>query len=245
MSFLRAIAGALVDLLIPPRCHLCKEYIPDAGELHICKTCLLKIPMAFSPVCTVCGISFQGSGDDHPCARCMTEPPPYHSARAAMLYSDDCRKMIHDLKYNGKTLLRRPLGLIMARQLEGFVRECRPDCIVPVPLHVSRLRKRGFNQSILIGEILASKWKLPLLRQALKRTVATRPQVELSRDERLSNLKGAFAVTNPKEISGKRILLVDDVFTTGSTIAESAKALVAAGSSSVFAVTAAHANIDK
>ncbi len=241
MGILTDIGIALLDLALPPRCHICKESVPDSRSINICPGCMEKLPFLSSPFCTVCGIPFAGSGEDHICGPCISSPPPYKAARAAMQYIDSCRDMIHAFKYQEKTSLRRPLGLLTARCLEDFANSCNADCIIPVPLHVSRLRKRGFNQSILIGEILAGEWRLPLLRQGLKRTVATRPQIELSKEERMLNLKKAFTVPKPLAVKDKRILLVDDVFTTGSTISESASTLLEAGASAVFAVTVAHA----
>ena len=241
MATVRIIGNALLDLTFPPRCHLCKEPVSSSSDFNICNTCMTSIQFITSPVCNVCGIPFSGKGEDHICSRCIENPPPYKAARAAMVYDGGCKEMLHGLKYNHKTSLRRPLGLITAKYLETFVNSWKPDSIVPVPLHLSRLRSRGFNQSILIGEILARNWRLPLIRDELIRKLSTIPQVELSREQRLSNLKGAFCVKPENRIRGRRVLLVDDVFTTGSTLSEASATLLREGASEVFAVTAAHA----
>lgn len=238
---LKGIASSLMDLFLPPHCHLCNTPVSGSEPIHICKECIASLPIITGPVCSTCGIPFKGAGSSHVCGRCITSPPPYKAARAAMLYEAGCRDMIHSLKYNGKTPVRRPLALLTAKLLADFVASCAPDFIVPVPLHVSRLRTRGFNQSILLGEVLSSEWGVPLLRQGLIRNKPTIPQVELSREQRLSNLRGVFEAKEIQIFAGKKIIMIDDVFTTGSTLSESAKAILDAGASEVFAATVAHA----
>lgn len=158
-----------------------------------------------------------------------------------MRYEGSCRDLIHAFKYNQKSHLRRPLGLLTANVLHPFVVEQKPDFLIPVPLHISRLRSRGFNQAILLGEILSHQWQIPLLRQGLQRVRPTTPQMELTRSERLTNLHGAFAGKDTTLLIDRRIMLVDDVFTTGSTLSECAQVLLQAGCNSVSAVTIAHA----
>lgn len=239
--FLRDLSTALQDLLLPPRCHICHKHVSGAGRLHICTDCQTELPLIGAPVCSVCGIPFHGAGHDHPCSRCIATPPPYTAARAALRYEGSCRDLIHHFKYNYKSHLRRPLGLLTAQLLEQFASDQQPDLLVPVPLHVNRLRSRGFNQAVLLGEILSTEWKIPLLRQGLRRTRPTTSQIELSRELRSTNLLDAFAVTDPHDIRDLRIMLVDDVFTTGSTLAECALTLRRAGCQTVSAVTVAHA----
>jgi len=241
MLFIRNLGLGLLDLLLPPRCHICKKPVKTAETLHICSDCQTTLPFITSPACSVCGIPMAGAGEDHPCSRCMITPPPYRAARAALRYEGNCRDLIHAFKYQYKSHLRRPLGLLMARHLRPFAETIRPDLLVPVPLHVSRLRQRGFNQSVLLGEILSREWQIPLLRQGLLRIRATVPQVELNRDQRLENLRGAFTVKESPAIANRRIMLVDDVFTTGSTLRECASILISGGCREVSAVTIAHA----
>jgi ComF family protein len=241
MQHLRNLGNALLDLLLPPRCHICRQVLMDAAPLHLCSDCLHSLPLLGSPVCTHCGIPFIGAGDDHTCGRCITAPPPYTAARAALRYESSCRDLIHAFKYQKKSHLRLPLGLLTAQLLSSFAAGQHPDLLLPVPLHISRLRSRGFNQAILLGEVLSRQWHIPLLRQGLKRTRATTPQMELTRTERLTNLRGAFVVTDTAALANRNIMLVDDVFTTGSTLAECAQVLRQAGCLQVSAVTIAHA----
>lgn len=235
------LLNALLDIFLPPRCHICRVLIPGSGALHICDSCYAGLPIISPPCCSICGIPLQGAGESHPCGRCITAPPPYLAARAALRHEGACRDLIHAFKYRGKSHLRRPLGLLTAQRLVGFRQAHQPDLLVPVPLHRSRLRSRGFNQAVLLAELLSKQWQIPLQRQLLQRTRATIPQMELTRAERLTNLQGAFKVHDSTLISGRRIMLVDDVFTTGSTLAACATTLLQAGCEQVTAVTVAHA----
>lgn len=238
MTGVRQLFNALLDVVIPPLCHICHAFIPDAGELHLCPACRDKLPLVSSPRCPLCGIPFSGAGDDHRCGACLTNPPHFDLARAHFLYEGDLRELIHSFKYSRVTHLRKPLALLALMAADEF-REHAPQLVVPVPLHRSRLRERGFNQAILIGQPLSRHLSLPLLPDALVRTRQTEPQIELSATERRLNVKGAFAVKRPDMITGKRILLVDDVMTTGSTMDECALELKKAGARMVMAATVA------
>jgi ComF family protein len=237
------LGSAFFDLIFPPICHICKCHLEQPTRLHLCQNCKDSLIPINPPLCTVCGIPFTGAGTDHPCGHCITSPPAWTAARSAYAYEGACRDLIHNFKYGGKALLRRPLAYLMADQLHQFVTECRIDLIIPVPLHKSRLQSRGFNQAVLLCEPLSRIWQLPLLRQGLVRTRPTGPQVELTHDERISNIKDAFAVNTAAVVKGKRVLLVDDVYTTGSTLNECSKTLIRAGVEAVFAVTAAQAPV--
>jgi ComF family protein len=232
---------ALLDFFFPPLCHVCRSFIPDAGALHICPSCREEMPLVESPLCTVCGIPFTGAGGDHPCGDCLTDKPAFDIARAALLYEGKSRELVHSFKYSNKTRLRRPLALLAAEGLTEFVVSRSPDLIVPVPLHVRRLRTRGFNQAVLLGELLARIWKLPLARRALQRVRWTEPQITLSASERRDNVRGAFAVQDAAAVSGKHVLLLDDVLTTGSTVQECSLVLKGAGAAAITVITIARA----
>lgn len=230
----------LLELLFPSVCHLCKEFIPDAGEVQLCPECLANAPPLRSPKCSCCGQSFESPvGADHLCGACSTDPPPFSAARAALLFEGSTRELIHQFKYSKRVTLRRPLGLLSAAYLDDFAREFGAALIVPVPLHVKRLRQRGFNQAILLGEVFSHRWGVTLSRSNLKRIRWTEPQVNLGARERAANVKGAFAIDNGHEISGKRILLIDDVYTTGSTAKECCRVLLKAGAAEVAVLTIA------
>lgn len=157
------------------------------------------------------------------------------------MFEDGCRDLIHAFKYRHRSHLRRPLALLTADLLAPFAADCQTDLLTAVPLHPRRLRARGFNQALLIAELLAEEWKLPLHRQALRRDRYTTTQTELNLGERAANLKNAFSVPDGAAIQNKRIMLVDDVFTTGATLAECSRSLLKAGASAVCCVTVARA----
>jgi ComF family protein len=233
---------ALLDILFPPLCHACKGFIPDAGAIHLCESCLAGSPPIASPRCTLCGLPFLTEGGiDHPCGGCIQDPPSFAAARAAVLFEGPVRDLVHSFKYGRKVHHCRPLGLLTARHIEAFAVSCRADLIMPVPLHVKRLRERGFNQAVLLGEVLAKQWRLPLSRNNLRRIRWTEPQINLSAGERRANVRGAFAVRDADSVRNKRVILVDDVYTTGSTAAECARSLKKAGAEAVFVVTVARA----
>ncbi len=238
---MKLLKSTLLDFLFPPLCHVCRSFIRDADEIHICRICRDRLPLAMSPHCTVCGIPFDGAGGDHVCGSCLLHPPHYDYARAALLHEGVARDMIHAFKYQYKTHLRRPLALLLLEGVAGFVVGQKLDVIIPVPLHRSRLRSRGFNQAVLLGQLLSTRLSLPMLAKGLLRIRQTEPQIKLSGEERKNNVKGAFAVENASSIRGRRVLLLDDVMTTGSTVNECAKELKKAGAAKVVVVTVAHA----
>jgi ComF family protein len=238
---LQSFLHAVLDFLFPPLCHACRTFIPTAGSLHICPDCREKMTPVSSPLCVLCGIPFVGGGQDHTCGACATSRRHFDAARAALVYDGVSRDLIHSFKYRNKTHLRRSLALLTVEKLTTFVEARKPDLIIPVPLHRKRLRSRGFNQAVLLGELFSEQWQIPLDRYNLRRIRWTEPQVNLSAHERRGNVRGAFTVNDPAVVTGRRILLVDDVFTTGSTVEECAIVLKGAGAAEVTVVTVARA----
>ena len=235
ISSVQQFFTALLDVILPPICHICHSFIPQAGTLHICPTCREKLPLVSSPLC---GIPFIGAGDDHQCGACLINPPHFDAARAHFIYEGAIRELIHSFKYDRRTHLRYPLALLALEGAHCFM-EYTPEIIVPVPLHTSRLRQRGFNQAVLLGTTLSRHLSLPMVPDALVRTRPTEPQINLSAAERKLNVQGAFSVKRSDEIKGRNVLLLDDVMTTGSTMDECAKVLKKAGAATVVAVTVA------
>jgi len=192
-----------------------------------------------SPYCSICGIPFAGVGENHCCSGCMTKRPAFDIARAPFVYEGGVKELLHSFKYTPKPHLRKPLALLITNGLEKCSGEVTPDMIVPVPLHRKKIRQRGFNQAILLGEMISKDWKIRLERNVLQRIRWTEPQVNLSGDDRRKNVIGAFAIAPGISLTGNSILLIDDVFTTGSTLNECAKTLKNAGAEKVYAVTVA------
>ncbi len=238
------IRQALLDFVFPPLCHLCRRHVPDAGALHICEPCRTELAYIGQPLCTICGEPFAGSGPDHPCGTCLTDPPHFDTARAALIHQGGARTLIHSFKYHHKTHLKRPLALLITERLADHARHAACNLILPVPLHRRRLRERGFNQSLLLAEQLSRCWNIPFERQLLRRTRETIPQAELHADQRRSNVREAFAVADPAMLAGRRVMLVDDVITTGSTANECARTLKRAGARAVSVIAVARAVSD-
>lgn len=234
--------SSLLDLLFPPLCHSCRALLANPGKVNLCPACIAAAPPITSPLCSCCGRPFATvAGADHLCGSCTLAPPPFTAARAALLYTGTTRELIHGFKYSHKVILRRPLGLLAAPYLDNFVTAFAADVMVAVPLHSERLRQRGFNQAVLLGEIFSQRWGIPLLRNNLRRTKRTEPQINLAASARAENVKGAFALAEPAGLAGKRVLLVDDVYTTGSTVKECALTLGRGGAAAVAVVTIARA----
>jgi ComF family protein len=168
----------------------------------------------------------------------------FDSAHSAVLYAGVVRKRIHQLKFGGKLHCIPPLVELLAATLDKYGRP-GTEFVTPVPLHVKRLRQRGFNQSALLAKMLGRRLGLPVRFDALIRKHWTEPQTRLNRRERLENVQDAFDAPHPALVEGRSIILVDDVFTTGTTISECARVLKSAGASSVHALTVARALPDR
>jgi ComF family protein len=199
-------------------------------------------------LCRVCGRPFfDATGDDHLCGACLTRSPYYFSARAWACYPRDqtdghpLRQVVQKFKYGRKVSLGRPLGRLMTAGLAEFLNDCEVDVIVAVPLHPKRLRWRGFNQSVLLAREVSRAYGVPLDLSLLTREKETQPQTQLSEDERRSNVRGAFSVHGKEAINGKKILLVDDVYTSGATVNECSRVLMKARAQEVHVITLARA----
>ena len=163
----------------------------------------------------------------------------FSCARAVVSYETIILNAIHQFKYGNNISVGSMLASFMADFSFPGVGFIGYSLIIPVPLHIKRLRQRGFNQSLILAQSLAKKWQIPVNFSLLKRHKFTLTQTGLNKDERKQNIKGAFEVNNKKIISGKNIILVDDVYTTGATINECAKTLIKAGAQKVTVLTLA------
>jgi ComF family protein len=178
------------------------------------------------------------------CGDCLLSVFIFDSARSATLHAGVVRKRVHQLKFGGQLHWVRPLAELMERSLRPETSTLCVDMVFPVPLHVKRLRQRGFNQAGLLARSLGRRLGLPVSFDCLLRTCWTEPQTRLNREQRLHNVKDAFQIVDPKKVRDRRILIVDDVYTTGTTLNECAKTLRAAGASKVYAVTVCRASPD-
>ncbi len=237
-ALLAALGRSLRELCFPAVCLLCREGLPAFTPLHLCPACRARITLIRPPLCLCCGAEFAGAGDSHLCGGCLTRPPHFSRARAILCYDGESAKLVHAFKYGGKTVGRATFRAL-AREAGPLADLAVPELIVPVPLHPKRLRARGFNQALVLARFLFPEPGRAIVPDLLQRTRWTEPQVGLSGRERRRNLAGAFAVPRPERVCGRRVLLVDDVFTTGTTLNECAKVLKAQGAVQVEALTLA------
>lgn len=233
------LAG-LFDLLLPPACSLCGAALPASSALLLCPACLAAIEPLASPRCPRCALPYPTeAGTDHLCEACLREEPAFSWVAAAGIYDGTLRQAVHRFKFQGAVGLDRPLGQMLGSVLAGQAPGWRPDLVAPVPLHRSRLGERTYNQSLLLARVLARQWRVPVAPRLLLRTRPTPPQQGLSAAERRKNLQGAFALGRP--LAGERVLLVDDVLTTGATVRECSRELRAGGAGEVAVAVLARA----
>ena len=230
--------SGLLDLFLPPACPLCG----GAGSLTpFCPACQGALDPLVHPHCPRCALPYATEGGrDHLCEGCLRSEPPFSWVCAAGLYRETLQRAVQHFKYHDAIGLDRPLGTLLAHALREARPDFLPDLIVPVPLHPSRLRSRGYNQSLLLARVLGRQFEIPVSHRLLRRQRATLPQMGLSAADRRRNLRGAFRVT--REIDGLRLLLVDDVLTTGATARECAAVLRAAGAEEVGVTVVARAS---
>jgi len=217
--------GGILSLLFPSSCLLCGR----AGET-LCRSCLVKLPRLEGMPCPDCGLP----GDGTLCPHCRKDKLPYSSALAAAPYAERWRELIHEFKYCNHPELAGPLGCYLAEFLEAYLSEAKIDLVTSVPLHAERLRERGYNQAELLAQSLCTvNGKLPY-RRTLTRVKPSLPQHTLNRKERHANLRQAFNPLPAALQGGERVLLVDDVITTGATVHECSACLLKAGASAVY-----------
>ena len=238
IHWLKTGASTFVDLLYPVACAHCERPVESGRTL--CANCLEDASEIVAPYCETCSQPFYGEIDGpFFCADCMDRKFAFDCAVSAYRSRGMVRELIHRFKYEGHFHLRRPLSVLLRRAMDdGRIRSRAVDALVPVPLHPRRQRERGYNQAEALCRLLGREAALPVW-LALRRVRFTETQTHFSREERLNNLRGAFAARPRWPLAGKHLLLVDDVFTTGSTVHECARVLRRAGAASVRVLTVA------
>ena len=231
---LRAALGFTRDLALPPLCPSCRELV---GEDGLCAACWSKLTLIAPPYCERLGIPFAyDPGPGVLSMQAIADPPAYTRARAAVRYDEISRTLVHALKYGDRLDLAPIMGRWMARAGRELLGDA--DALVPVPLHWRRLWARRCNQSALLAKAIAAECDVPVAEAALKRVKATAQQVGLTQTQRAENVQGAFRVPaeGKTEAAGKRLILIDDVLTSGATADACARALLRGGAKSVDVV---------
>ncbi|HEX7968597.1 MAG TPA: ComF family protein [Stellaceae bacterium] len=233
---LRRLATALLDLVLPPRCLRCGTAVSETGTL--CAPCWRGITFLGSPCCACCGMPFDFEvGAPVLCGACARSHPPFERARAAMRYDEASRRLILAFKHGDRLHLAPALGRWMRRAGAELLAEA--DLLVPVPLHWTRLFARRYNQAAVLAHAIRAAGGPAVGADWLVRRRRTPSQGKRNAMARERNVKGAFAVKPGRAVKGRRIVLIDDVFTTGATVAECARVLRRAGARQVDVLTLA------
>jgi ComF family protein len=230
----RVLWGRALNVALPPLCLACRDLVATDG---LCASCWSKLSLIAPPYCERLGIPFAyDPGPGVLSMEAIADPPAYRRARAAARYDDVARTLVHALKYGDRLDLAPSMGRWMARAGRELLSGA--DALVPVPLHWRRLWMRRFNQSAQLARIISQETGVPVATEALKRIKATAQQVGLSQSERAANVQGAFRVpaAAKAEVAGRRLVLVDDVLTSGATADACARALLRAGAGNVDVV---------
>ncbi len=226
-----------LDLLFPPHCLLCDKILPQGAETF-CPDCLIQIEFLCPPFCRCCGMMVAGGPERRQlCGDCLRHPPAFMEAMACISYDQPAAGLLHRLKYNRDTTVLPGLAKIIG--LSGRAVLPCPDLIVPVPLHRRRLRERGLNQSVLLARLFFPARLVDIRLDILKRIRDTPAQTSLDGAARRRNLRLAFVVSDAGAVQGRSVCLVDDVFTTGTTVNECSKTLLEQGAQEVRVLTLA------
>ncbi len=244
-SMIEYIKEGFLNFVFPLDCKICKKLIQESKGYSICEGCFKTIELIEQPYCIKCGkplipTDFFKQNREILCLDCKIKKYSFEFSRSTGIYDKVLKKCIHLFKYYGEKKLAKALGKLMVDYLlKNGEFENKLDLIIPVPLHKNDLKKRGFNQSILLGKIVGDYFSIPVKESVLVKKKLTPFQVNLSKKEREKNILRAFSVEKPEEIKGKNILILDDVFTTGSTVEECAKELMKARAKNIFVLTLA------
>jgi ComF family protein len=238
-QLLQDLRNSFLELLFPSRCLACRTAVAPGTLPLFCAACLARIELLSAPLCPGCGRQLpKAAGGPHFCGLCLSGHYHFNRARAVSLYTEPFTNVIHRFKYHGETW-----GLPSFKALLDALPEpawaAAPDLILPVPLHPVKLRQRGYNQAVLLARAFFPSQRRLIRTNLLLRIRPTAPQTSLSGKARRQNLKKAFAVEDRQGVEGRRVLLVDDVFTTGTTVNECAKVLKKAGADEVDVLTLA------
>jgi ComF family protein len=229
-----------LGLIYPEACQLCKTERASAASGYVCSQCWAQVRFIRPPFCERCGLPFEGDiSTTFVCTNCHSLHLHFTSARSAVVAKTVVLEAIHRFKYSHALWFENFLADLLVREAAPVLRQKKWDFIAPVPLHPLKLREREFNQAERLAAPLCRATGIPLATGLLRRAHATSTQTLLTREQRAANMKNAFAIRDGQDLEGKRIVVVDDVFTTGATTNACASALRAAGAAEVSVWTVA------
>ncbi|WP_202711335.1 ComF family protein [Sporosalibacterium faouarense] len=236
-GLLKRIVSVILDLIYPEEkvCFICEEYDDRVEDDYICPQCRAKMVFIEGKICRKCGKPLSSESMTDKCSDCIKHPHYFERAISALEYEGLIKEAIYKYKYGKKPYMYKAFGALMVQALKNIKVDIREfDYIVSVPLHKTKINKRGFNQAELLGKYISDKYNIPLISNNLIRIKKTPTQNKLNRLERLKNIKGAFKVINKEVFINKKILLIDDIFTTGSTCDQCSRELLNSGAKSIF-----------
>jgi len=242
---LSRLVNSFMNILLPPLCTVCGAKFPGGeGNGVMCEECRGGIRFLVPPFCRLCGMElYEADGQNPLCGECLKNPPPYLLARSVVRYGAPVQKMIHKIKYGADlSIIPGFAELIVRFDMTEFA---DIDCVVPVPLHLKRLRSRGLNQAVLLARLFFADRLALVHPDWLTRTRNTPPQTGLNKRARRGNLRGAFQVQKTGAIRGAVVCLVDDVFTTGTTVGECGRIIMDSGARAVKVITLARVDVPR
>jgi len=236
-KFFQKTKEVVLDILFPPLCLSCKKYLPKTAlQEMLCETCFNAIPLNTTFICPVCSARFSEN------KKICHLDTPFRLLAAGFYSSEILKNLIWMLKYEGKSVAAKPLASLIEKHLSLTELTFQEYLLIPMPLHSSRRRERGFNQTELIAQHIASKYRFTLRTDILQKIRFTKPQMEIKDfEKRKENMKNTFSILHEKDVAGKNILLLDDVFTSGATMYEAVRTLKSAHAHTVIGLVAAKA----
>ena len=237
---IRSWANAGLALIYPEVCQICQEHRAPIEDGLVCVNCRSQVQFIQPPFCDRCGLPFQGAiTTTFECTNCRELDLHFTSARSAVVLKTVVSEAMHAYKYHRAMWFERFLAGLLLQKAIPTLRQQTWDVIVPVPLHATKLREREFNQAARLAKHLGKAINLPVNERILQRVTVTQTQTKLSRADRAKNVRGAFAVRKDIRLDSKKIIVFDDMFTTGATTSDCARALRNAGAAEVCVWTVA------
>lgn len=237
---IRSWANAGLGLIYPEVCQICHDHRAPFDEGLVCTQCRGQVRFIQPPFCDRCGLPFEGEiTNTFECTNCRELELHFNSARSAVVLKTVVSEAMHAYKYNRAMWFERFLAGLLLQKAVPALRPQKWDIIVPVPLHPTKLREREFNQAARLAKHLGAALNLPVDTKSLQRITPTQTQTKLSRADRAKNVRGAFAVRKGVRLTSKRVIVLDDMFTTGATTSDCARALQSSGAAEVCVWTVA------
>lgn len=240
LTALRTLMETGLSFIYPDVCQICSQQRATKSESYVCEQCRAAVKLVQPPCCDRCGLPFAGElTNTFECGNCREMELHFLHARAAVAAEGVAREVIHRYKYQRAMWFEPLLAELLISRAEPVIRQEKWDLIVPIPLHPLKQREREFNQAERLAKRLGEAVSLTVNARLIQRTLATRTQTLLTRQERAANMAGAFSMRTPDKLHGERVILVDDVLTTGATTSACARVLKQNGASEVCVWTVA------